>query len=101
MLDGPFRQPLFRSCLVYLFVWNPLLHVPYISSPNYYLHFTTHTHNIAMCFAVVPVLCRLFLLSLSISSSLGILTTVVLAVINLFRLVFVSVSVGRFLHCIM
>ena len=37
--DSPFPQPLSRSSLVYLLVWNPLLHTPYISSCNHYLPF--------------------------------------------------------------
>jgi len=32
-----FSQPLSNSSLVYLLVWNPLLHTPYISSLNCYL----------------------------------------------------------------
>ena len=30
MLDSPFSQPLSRSSLVHLLIWNPLLHTPYI-----------------------------------------------------------------------
>jgi len=33
--------------LTALLVWNPLLHTPYISSPNYYLPFATRAHAIA------------------------------------------------------
>ena len=54
MLDSPFPQRLSRSSLVYLLVWNPLLHTPCISSPNHYLLFATHAHTITTCFAVVP-----------------------------------------------
>jgi len=35
MLDSLFAQPLSKSSLVYLLVWNPQLHTPYISSPNH------------------------------------------------------------------
>jgi len=59
-----FAQPL-QSGLVYLLVWNPPLCTEYISSPNCCLLFATHAHTIAACFAVVPRLCRLFLVSLS------------------------------------
>ena len=62
MLDSPFPQPLSRSSLVYLLVWNPLLHTPYISS-NHYLRFSTHAQTITTCFAVEPRLCHLFLIS--------------------------------------
>ena len=34
-------------------------------SPNYCLLFAAHAHTIATCFAVVPRLCRLILVSLS------------------------------------
>ena len=46
-----FPQPLSKSSLVYLLVWNPLLHAPYMSSPNH-LFFATHAYIIAACFAV-------------------------------------------------
>ena len=36
VLDSHFPQPLSTSSLVYLLVWNPLLHTPYISSPSHY-----------------------------------------------------------------
>jgi len=42
VLDSPFPQPLSRSSLVFLLVWNPLLHTPCIST-------------IAACFAVIPM----------------------------------------------
>ena len=63
-------QPLFQSSLVYLLVWNPPLHTPYISSPGHCLLFARHAHTIinwlpATCFAVVPRLCHLFLVSVS------------------------------------
>jgi len=41
------------------------LHTPYISSPNHCLLFAAHAHTIATCFAVVPRLCHLILVSLS------------------------------------
>jgi len=34
--------------------WQPLLHTPYISSPNHCLLFAAYAHTIATCFAVVP-----------------------------------------------
>ena len=56
-----FSTPLF---FVFLLPWNSLLHNPCISSPNHHL-FATHSHTVAACFAVIPVLCRLFLISFS------------------------------------
>jgi len=47
------------SCL------NPVLHTSHISSPSHYLLFATHAHATAACFAAVPKLFRLFLISLS------------------------------------
>jgi len=47
VLDSPFWQPLSRSSLVFLLVLDPLLHTPYISSPNHHFPFTTHAHTIA------------------------------------------------------
>jgi len=35
------------SSLVYLLVWSPPPHIPYISSPNQCLLFATHAHTIA------------------------------------------------------
>jgi len=52
------------SSFVYLLVWDPLLHTRYISSPNHYL-FATHARTMAACFAVLPMLCHLFLTSVS------------------------------------
>ena len=51
--------------LLYLLTWHPPLHTPYISSPNHCLLFAAHAHTIATCFAVVPRLCHLILVSLS------------------------------------
>jgi len=45
--------------------WHPPLHTPYISSPIHCLLFTAHAHTIATCFAVVPTLCHLILVSLN------------------------------------
>jgi len=55
-----FAQPLSKSSLVYLLVWSPPLHTPYISSPNECLLFATHAHTIITCFAVVPRLYHLY-----------------------------------------
>jgi len=56
VLNGPFRQPLSRSSS-----WSGTLHTPYISSCNHL--FATHAHTIIACFAVVPILFHLFLIS--------------------------------------
>jgi len=69
MLDSLFAQPLFKFSLVYLLVWNPPLHTPYIFSPNCCLLFATHAHTIAVCFAVVPRLCHLILVSVPVNST--------------------------------
>ena len=45
VLGSPSPQPLSRSCLVFLLVWDPLLH-SCISSPNHHLLFVTHAHTI-------------------------------------------------------
>jgi len=50
--------------LVYLLVWSPPPHIPYISSPNQCLLFAAHARTIAACFAVVSILCHLFLVFL-------------------------------------
>jgi len=60
-----FAQSPSKFSLVYLLVWHPPLHTPYISSSNYCLLFAAHAHTIATCFAVVPRLCHLILVSLS------------------------------------
>ena len=60
-----FPQSFFNFSLVYLLTWHPPLHTPYISSPNHCLLFAAHAHTIAICFAVVPRLCYLILVSLS------------------------------------
>ena len=38
------------SPVLFLFVWDPLLHTLYISSPNYYLPFATHAHTMQQSF---------------------------------------------------
>ena len=53
-----------RSSLVFLLVWGPLLHTPCISSPNH-LIIAAHAHTIIACSTVVPMLCHIFLISLS------------------------------------
>ena len=66
VLDSLFVQPLSKSRLMSLLVWNLPLHTSYISSPNHYLLFSTYTHTIATCFfIVIPRLCHLILVSLS------------------------------------
>jgi len=46
------------------------LHTPYTSSPNHCILFATHAQTIATYFAVVPRLCHLILVSLSLNSLL-------------------------------
>jgi len=58
-----FPQSLSKFSFVYLLAWHPQLHTPYISSPNHCLLFKPHAHTIATCFAVVPRLCHLILVS--------------------------------------
>jgi len=65
MLDNLFAQPFSQSSLVYLLAWSPTPHIPYISSPNQCSLFATCAHTIAACFAVVPRLYHLFLVSLT------------------------------------
>jgi len=64
--DSVFPQSLFKFSLVYLLAWHPQLHTPYVSSSNHCLLFAAHAQTIATCFAVVPRLCHLILVSLSI-----------------------------------
>jgi len=45
MLDSPLWQPLSRSSLVFLLVFDDLLHTPRISSPNHHLLFAAHAHT--------------------------------------------------------
>jgi len=65
VLDSLFPQSLSKFSLVYLLAWHPPLHTPYISSPNHCLLLAAHAHTIATCFAVVPKLCHLILVSLT------------------------------------
>jgi len=58
VLGNLFAQPLSMSSLVYLLVWSPPPHIPYISSPNQCL-FAARAHTIATCFAVVSILYHL------------------------------------------
>jgi len=53
------------TSLQVLLVWNLPVHTPHISSPNHCLLFVTHAHTITTCYAVIPRLCHLFLVSLS------------------------------------
>jgi len=62
--DSLFPQSLSKFSLVYLLAWYPPLHTPFIYSPNHCLLFATHARTITTCFAVVPRLCRLILVSL-------------------------------------
>jgi len=65
VLDNPLAQPLSRSSLVILLVLDPQLHTPYISSPNHRHLFVAHAHINAACSAAIPMLCHLYLVSLS------------------------------------
>jgi len=65
MPDSLFAQSLSKLSLVYLLVWHPALHTPYISSPTHCLLFAAYTHTITTCFAIVPKLCHLILVFLS------------------------------------
>ena len=59
------RTTSLQSLLVFLLVLNPQLDTPYISSPNHHLLFAAHAHTNAACFAAIPMLCYLYLVSLS------------------------------------
>jgi len=65
MPDSLFPQSLSKFSLVYLPAWHLPLHTPYISSSNHCPLFAAHAHSITTCFAVVPRLCHLILISLS------------------------------------
>ena len=65
VLDNPLAQPLSRSSLVFLLVFDPQLHTPYIFSPNHHHLFAAHAHTNAACSAAKPVLCHLYLVSVS------------------------------------
>jgi len=70
-----FFHNLSKFSLIYLLALHPPLHTPYVSSPIYCLifavpplpitHLRLHAHTIATCFAVVPRLCHLILVSLN------------------------------------
>ena len=60
-----FPQSLSKFSLGYLLAWHSPLHTPYISSPNHCLIFAAYAHTIATCFAIIPRLCHLVLVSLS------------------------------------
>jgi len=68
VLDSLFAQPVSKSSLVYLLVWHPPLHTPYVPSrsPSHYLLFAKHAHMNATCFAEVPRLCHLIPVSLKL-----------------------------------
>jgi len=65
LLGSLFAYALSMSSLIYLLVWSPPPHIPYISLPNQCLLFATHAHTIATCFAVVSILYHLCLAYLS------------------------------------
>ena len=65
VLDSPLVQPLSRFSLVFHLVLDPQPHTPYISSTNHHLLFTAHAHTNAGCSAAIPMLCHLYLVSLS------------------------------------
>jgi len=58
------------SYLVYLLLWSPPPHTPYISSPNQCLLFATHADTTEGCFAAVPFT-HSSIPSLSLNSLLG------------------------------
>ena len=64
-VESPLGQPLSRSSLVFLLALDPQLHTPCISSPNHHRLFAAHAHTNAACFAAIPMLCHLYLVSLS------------------------------------
>jgi len=63
MPDSFVPQSLSKFSLASLLVWHHPLHTTYVFSPNHCLLFTAHAHTIATCFAVVPRLCHLILVS--------------------------------------
>ena len=48
-----------------LLALDPQLHTPCISSPNHRHLFAAHAHTNAACFAAIPMLCHLYLVSVS------------------------------------
>ena len=65
VLDNPLRQPLSRSYLVFLLVLDPELLAPYISSASHHNLFAAHAHTNTACSAAKPMLCHVYLVSLS------------------------------------
>ena len=65
LLDSPLVQPVSRSSLVFPLVLDPQLHTPYISSPSHRHLFAAHAHTNAACSAAIPMLCHLYIVSLS------------------------------------
>ena len=57
--------PFSGSSLVFLLVVDPELHTPYISSPSHHHLFAARAHTNAACCAAKPMLCHLYLVSLS------------------------------------
>jgi len=96
MLDSLFPQSLSKFSLVYLLAWHSPLHTPHISSPNHCLLFAVHDHTIATCFAVVPRLCYLILVSLSLNPLLGTLSCSITPHIHLTILISVCWSATSF-----
>jgi len=54
-----------RSSLVFLLALDPQFHTPCISSPNHHDLFATHDRTSAAYSAAIPMLCHLYLVSLS------------------------------------
>jgi len=94
MPDSLFAQLLSKFSLVYLLVWHPPLHTPYIPSPNHCLLFAAHAHTIKTCFAIVPKLYHLILVSLN--SLLGTLSFSLMPHIHLTILISACWSVTSF-----
>ena len=66
VFHNPLGQPISsRSSLVFLLVLDPELHTPCISSPNHHHLFAADAHTNAACSAAKPMLCHLYLVSLS------------------------------------
>ena len=53
-----FPQSLSKFSLVYLLVWHPPLHTPYISSPNHCLLFAAHAHRNLFCCSTEIMSCN-------------------------------------------
>ena len=67
LFDNLSPGPLWSS-LVFL-VLDPILHTRCISSPRHHLLFAAHAHTNAACSAAIPMLCHLYLVSLSAPNS--------------------------------